>query len=208
MAGSPIDFVAALEPFDRAESERLRRYVSYADALAECAFLSEKLHYSFQMTRGQPYEVEEREDDELVAAWLLRFRPLHLEGKATSATFNKMRGLISQHLRSGSAGQVLRNHLMVYKRARRTAWNGTGIELHLDDGQVRQGKALDDWLNGVYFHDDEDKRGRVEALRPFGFHHHLALCAGRDLSEVYLGFSTYIVRPVTEKPALCRSASN
>ena len=61
---------------------------------------------------------------------------------------------------------------------------------------------MEDWLNGVYFHDDEDKLRRVEALRPFGFHHHLALCAGRDLSSIYLGFSTHIVKPVTEEPAL------
>jgi hypothetical protein len=58
------------------------------------------------------------------------------------------------------------------------------------------------WLNGVYFHDDEDRLERVEALRPSGFHHNLALCAGRDLTSVYLDFSTQIVKPVTDDPTL------
>jgi hypothetical protein len=110
MPDLPIDFVAALEPFDSAESDRLRRYVSHADALARCAFLGEKLHYSLRMARGQPHEIEGgREDDEAVDAWLRRFRLLHLDGEATSATYIKMRGLIRRHLRPGSAAEILRD---------------------------------------------------------------------------------------------------
>jgi hypothetical protein len=207
VSDSSLDFVAALQPFDSAESVRLRRYVSRADALAQCAFLGEKLHYSFQWTRGEGIEVEGREDDEAVAAWALRFRVLHLEGRRTSATFTRVHGLIDRHLRSNAAGEVLRDHLGVYSRARQTAWNGGEVGLHTGEGQITQGQALDDWLNAVYFHDDEDKLERVEAFRPFGFHHHLALGAGRDLTEVYLGFSNHIVRPVTNEPALCPPAA-
>ena len=65
---------------------------------------------------------------------------------------------------------------------------------------------MDDWLNAVYFHHDEAKLERVEALRPFGMHQYLALGAARDLTVIYLGFANYIVRPVTEVPALCPPA--
>ena len=166
MTDSSLDLVAALHPFDRAESVRLRRYVSYADELAQCSFLGEELSFSLRMTRGEPYK------------------------------------LVGRHVRNTDEGECLREALRRCQRALRTARDGTGLQLHINSGQVRPGHALEDWLNGVYFHDDEDKLRRVEALRPFGFHHHLALCAGRDLSSIYLGFSTHIVKPVTEEPAL------
>jgi len=202
---SPLDFVTALDPFDGAESARLRRYVSYADELAKCTFLGEKLSHSLRMARGKPHRVEGREDDEALGAWLLRFRRMHLEGGQTSATFTAMRRLVDRHVRANAAGEVLRRHLRVYRQARKAARNGTGIQLHLAAGQIKPGDALDDWLNGVYFHDDEDRLQRVDALRRFGMHRHIALVAGRDLSSVYLGFSTYIVRPVAAEPTLCRS---
>ena len=113
-----------------------------------------------------------------------------------------MFSLVGSHVRDTDEGEGLREALRRCQRARRTARNGTGIQLHVDEAQIKPGQALNDWLNGVYFHDDEDKLERVDALRPFGFHHHLALCAGRDLTSVYLGFSTHIVKPVTEEPAL------
>jgi hypothetical protein len=199
---SCLDLVAALRPFGRAESVRLRRYVSYADDLAQCSFLSEKLSFSLRMTRGEPYKVEGREGDEAIDAWLRRFRVLHLVGRDGSATFASMSSLVGSHLRNTDEGERLREALRRCRRALRTAHDGTGLQLHIDTGQVRPGHALEDWLNGVYFHDDEDKLGRVETLRSFGFHHHLALCAGRDLSRIYLGFSTHVVKPVTEEPAL------
>jgi hypothetical protein len=202
MPGSSYDFVAALDPFDRADSARLRRYVSYADELAQCTFLSEKLSYSLRVTRGQSLEVETRERDEAIDAWLLRFRRLHLEERGTSATFAAVFSLVGQHVRGNHDGERLREALRRCRRARRTARDGTGIQLHVDEGQIKPGQALNDWLNGVYFHHDEDKLERVDALRPFGFHHHLALCAGRDLTSVYLGSSTHIVKPVTEEPVL------
>lgn len=74
-------------------------------------------------------------------------------------------------------------------------------------GRLPPGQALDDWLNGVYFHDDEDRLERVEALRPFGYHHFLALGAGRDLSRVYLAFSEQVV-PSGDGRVGCLSAGS
>ena len=119
-----------------------------------------------------------------------------------------MHRLIGQHTRANSDGEALRQALGRVERATQIAHNGEGIQLHVDDGQIKPGQALDDWLNGVYFHDDEDKLERVDALRPFGMHHYLALGAGRDLSSVYLGFATYLIRPVTEEPVLCPPAES
>ena len=100
MTDSSLDLVAALHPFDRAESIRLRRYVSYADELAQCSFLGEELSFSLRMTRGEPYKVEGRERDEAIDAWLRRFRVLHLERREGSATFATMFSLVGRHVRN------------------------------------------------------------------------------------------------------------
>lgn len=205
---SPHDFVAALDPFDSADTARLRRYVANAHELAKSTFLGEELRYRLRMKRGEPYEVQTREPDETVGAWLLRFRLLHQEGRQTSSSFIRMHALIRGHLRDSPEGDQLRDALKRFMGLRRQARKRTGIQLHIDTGQITPGQALDDWLNGFYFHDDEDKRERIEDLRPFGFHHYLALGAARDLTGIYLGFSTHIVRPVTEEPRLCPSALN
>jgi hypothetical protein len=96
------------------------------------------------------YEIHTREDDEVVEAWLRRFRVLHLEGGKTSATFTAMLTLISRHVKANAEGKGVRDVLRGYKKLKRQSRRGTGFQLHIETVQITSGQALDDRLNGVY----------------------------------------------------------
>lgn len=142
---------------------RLTEYLANSQRLASCRFAESQsqLHWRIAGERGSPARIEATlppEDD--IAAFLHYLRPFMLAHSPTN--FAKIRKVIGR--------EVSLTPIQQYLKRLKAMYAGREIPFQIEIGS-RAGRltlnseaAIDKWLNGLEYHQDDDKRADMRAM--------------------------------------------
>jgi len=157
-------------------SEQLDLFVERARELSEKKLLETWQGSSFKVEyhRDNGLRVETDEPDkEQLAAFLLTFRQFMAKGEPVFlfSVFKVARLCLTD--------DELRGYLDDAREQWKQALVRGGLKITFDDREITPEYAMDLWINGVYFHSDQEKRRTLERLIPEA--HALARFAFLDL---------------------------
>ena len=142
-------------------SEILDLFIQRARELEQTRLIKNKPDLNWSMnfnSEGEASFTSQEPDEEDVRSFLLTFRqfvsdnePIHLY---------RMHNLLYQRL----TDEDLKKYLVDARGALKFAEQGSGITVVHNDVEVTPERLLDLWINGVYFHNDQDKRQVLEDL--------------------------------------------
>jgi hypothetical protein len=141
--------------------------------------------WSFNFDRMQGLRFSSTEpDEEDLRSFLITFRQFVSE--RDPIFLNRVYNLCQQHLRSDE----LKRLLVTSRRALRTSQQHGGIQFVFNDKNITPEYVADLWINGWYFHNDYEKRRKLERLMPHEFimvrQRFLAFIAGVTVQIFYV----------------------
>lgn len=149
----------------RGQNWELERFVERADRLRHTRLIqngfSAELSYTFGGYGSSANTIQGRlkqpnEDD--LKSFLLDFRPFTLQ--RDSVYLGRVYNRLEQCLTNTARRDALRASREGWKQGQRHV----GIQFFINEQEVTPELAIDLYVNGWYFHDDPDKRQRLEAL--------------------------------------------
>lgn len=144
------------------EAERFDLFVQRAGELFDTRMVGDgDLHASMSMSvdLGGPLSVDVHEpDEEHLRSFLLTFRQFVSEREPIFV--RRVAGLLWERLSGDGYRGTLLHARQEYSRAVRTG----AFQLVLDGDHVTPEQVTDWWVNGYYFHNDEQKRAVPERL--------------------------------------------
>lgn len=159
LSGAPAQVSGELSDSDAAV---LERYVKHAEELFATKPIRNGLPCELSISfnpeiRGGTMEAHLPDDDAL-AVVLHRLRPLILQREA--ASFINACAVLGKQLAEPNVRAVIRQKRDLFENSDRAqTW-----AFSANDVRVNAENVLQDWLNGLEYHTDEDRRGRIEQL--------------------------------------------
>lgn len=142
-------------------SATLGRFLDRTDRLRECAYVSNpdacRWGLKWERHKGTTFTIQQPSED-LTKSFLVDLRPLISERE--SIFVNRICNLCEAHLKHDEWREWLRQS----RRYWREALSSGQIRLVMGSMSVAPEEILDLWVNGFYFHDDPDKRRRLDTL--------------------------------------------
>ena len=148
---------------DMRPRERLELFKARANQLADSRLLKRGFNpgisIRYERMRGTIFESREPDEEDL-RSFLLTFRQFvsNDEPIFLSSIYN----LCRQCLTSGE----LKGYLVQSRDAWKRALRGRGFKIVFDEGRVTPEEVADLWINGWYFHSDNEKMRRLKSLIP------------------------------------------
>lgn len=203
MSDQAINPVKAFTPFIPEEVARLERYAKRTRMLFECPFI-QRVNTTWTLSGGTGQPVASTfagagaNDDEVLEALML-MRPLHLQNE--QAGFQQVQAMTKRHAhekgtaegRSAIAAiksyttalkQVLRQHDLIRLNEEHVGQDGV-----VRAQEVPPERVLDDFLNGIYFHEDEERIRRIGDWLPSDAQRFIFLGTVRRVARIYTGFA-------------------
>ena len=210
----PSDPREAYTPFSPLEIKRLQRYADRVHAFEQTDFARVKtigLTLTGEVGKETTATVSGFTDQVLKQA-LMELRPLWLQEEV--AGFQQSQAVVKRHAyeKGMDAGREAIEHVRNHTRYLDSILNGpTPIELGeirvgqngqiVDEEEVTPRRIFEDFLNGVYFHEDEDRLARIGAWLHTELQRYIFVNMVHDISHVYRSFAT-IVEGILAEPAL------
>jgi hypothetical protein len=196
-----FNIVAAVTPFSPEERSRLERYVERTRRLYESAFIQHgntqwNLGYDGEALTSQLSGDDERE----LAEALLLFRPLWL--KDENSGFWKVQAMVKRHAheKGSPEGQELIKTVKTYTAAierilserdlmalREQRVDPAGNVVSTEDVPPR--RVFEDFLNGLYFHEDEQRIARIGDGLQSDAQRFIFVSAVKHLARVFTTFA-------------------
>jgi hypothetical protein len=215
MSQEAVNPLEAFTPFASDETARLERYAARTRKLFECSFI-QRAETTWTLTGGTGRAVTSSiagagaDEDELHEALML-LRPLHLQNeKAGFAQIQAMtkrhahekgtpeskRALVAIKSYTAALKHILRNPDLIQLREERL--DDTG---EVDAQEVSPERVFDDFLYGIYFHEDEERISRIGDWLPAEVQRFIFLGTVKRVAQVYTGFAGTPVA-ILREPAL------
>lgn len=151
---------------DGPDREILRLYVEQMERLTGTKVGSAGNTYDLTIgwKEGEPLTIDTRlPDDEELAAFLLAFRPMYLEGEATN--FYRVASIVYRVLESKDPQHPLKEEMAKARHHFGTVLDKPSARIVYNDEVITPRKMIDLWFNAFYFHKDLSKREDFERLR-------------------------------------------
>ena len=150
--------------------------------------------------------------DQVLKQALMELRPLYLQDEP--AGFQQCQAMVKRHAHDVGTdeGSEAIRHIKNHTRRLDSILNGPmpiqfrelllgpGHEV-LGDEQVKPRRIFEDFMNGIYFHEDEERRARIGEWLHSELQRFLFINMVHDISHVYRSFAT-IVEGILVEPAL------
>jgi len=203
----------AFTPFDEAERQVLRRYVQQAEDLQSCGFWKweNKLQVTFQGNRGtnEPPTLNYPGED-LLRSLLVVLRPFYLKREA--ASFRRVRNMLAGHARArgGDVAEEALAELRAYKEGEKAVFSRSVFGMHVEasdeegntEGRtITPGEIFEDYLNGTYFHREEERRQRTDVWDAFPIPKFIFIQSATSAAFVYMHFAG-LVSAILATPTL------
>lgn len=174
---SPLEYAADVyRPFNRAESDALRRFALDARRLGEMQFFKQvPSNASMIFDETGMSSTMTKPDDEALRAAITQFRQIYSRDEPHS--FDKTIKLLkrSTHERNGPLRDAAMTQLDRFIEAERYALAGIGMGIVFDNGitqrSINPRTILDAYFHGVYLHSGNDKSElarQLDDLEPWG----------------------------------------
>ncbi len=214
MATRPINPVDAFTPFSSDELRRLERYATRTHELFDCPFIQQE-QVSLTLSGGSGLGLTTSfagvQDQELRGALML-LRPLHLQTE--KAGFAQVQAMMKRHARgkgtpegkqavaavksyTKALNSIRRDPELVQLREQRV--DAAGTVLHERD--VPPERIFDDFLYGLYFHEDEERIARIGDWLPSEIQRFIFIGTVRRVARVYTAFAG-TPRAILREPSL------
>jgi hypothetical protein len=140
----------------------LERYLAQVEQLVAIRSVREglpcDLSMSFDIQKLGGSFTAQLPDDDTLATVLHRLRPLILQREA--ASFVNACAVLGRHVKERSVRTILREKRDLFENSDRAqTWTVSANNVRINAENV-----LQDWLNGVEYHTDEERRARIEEL--------------------------------------------
>jgi hypothetical protein len=203
----------AFSPFDESERVVLRRYVTQAEDVQNCGYWKwgEKLQLKIQGIRGidAPPSLSYPGED-MLRSLLVVLRPFYLEREA--ASFKRVRSMLARHAKAcgGDVADEALDELLAYKKGEAQMFSSSMIRMQVEssdeDGNtqartITPRDIFEDYLNGTYFHREEERRQRTDAWEAFPFPKFIFIQSATDAARVYVHLAG-LVSAILAEPAL------
>ena len=143
--------------------EQFQLYKSKVDELENCKLIkagfSASVQLDFDRARGIQWSLREPEEDDL-RSYLLTFRQFTLDHEPVF--LSKIFNLCEKYISDDFLKENLRAARQDWKRIQKDL----GMTLVLGGQEFTPEHVMDLWVNGFYFHSDEEKRKTLIALLP------------------------------------------
>lgn len=184
--GDTFDVAASFEPVDAEERELLGKYLARFEELHSSAYVQDgRCEFKLSWKQGGPLTGElVYPGEEAVRSFLSVLRHLYLQNEPTN--FHRLLRLVLDKAATNEARELVKG----YGRFVRDALKRSSISLNVGTGDqtipVPPERILDDWLNGYYWHSDDDKRRRLdEWARWPPIHKYVFISTLNDLYRAY-----------------------
>lgn len=210
----PPDPAKAYTPFSALEIGRLQRYANRVHAFEQTEFTKvETINLKFRGEAGkQATATVSGFTDQVLKQALMELRPLYLQDEP--AGFQQCQAIVKRHARDvgtnegSEAIEQIKNHTRFLDSILngpmpiqlRELMLGPGREV-LSDEQVKPRRIFEDFMNGIYFHEDEERRARIGEWLHTELQRFVFVNMVHDISHVYRSFAT-IVQGILVEPTL------
>jgi hypothetical protein len=201
----PPDPTEAYAAFSPLEIKRLQRYVDRVRAFERTDFARLET-ISFTLSGGVGTETTATVSgltDQVLKQALMELRPLWLQDEA--AGFQQSQALVKRHAyeKGTDAGRKAIEHVKNHTRYLDSILNGpTPIQLReirvaqhgqvVSEEEVAPRRIFEDFLNGIYFHEDEERIARIGAWLHSELQRYIFANMVHDISHVYRSFATIV----------------
>lgn len=169
-------------------TESFQRFVEYVERLHSRQLIKENDLRAWAEIKGDTaagsLEVRHHEpDEENLRSYLLAFRKCVSDKEPVFV--NRIFNLAHRHITDDELVEFLAGARQAWKQSMREGTMGFVV----NDEQVTPEEFMDLWINGEYFHDDPEKRARLEALAGVPLSRWMFLSALVDATNLvfYLG---------------------
>lgn len=204
-AAQPPDPAEAYAPFSPLEIKRLQRYADRVHAFEQTDFARVEtigLTLTGEVGKETTATLTGVTDQALKQA-LMELRPLWLQEEP--AGFQQSQALVKRHAyeKATDAGREAIEHVKNHTRYLDSILNGpTAIQLReirvaqngqvLNEEEVTPRRIFEDFLNGIYFHEDEERLARIGAWLHTEVQRYVFANMVHDISHVYRSFASVI----------------
>lgn len=161
-----INANAAFDKFMAEEVRALGGYARVCTRLNDRALLREGVRFEFSAgVEGETERLQHAGEDPLRSA-MMDFRLIWMDGEP--AQFSRIRNIVRSRVAESSEGSEALAVIDALGKDMSEARKETALGVHdPESGEIRTVQRavdlIDDWLNGVSFHEDPDRAERVEA---------------------------------------------
>jgi hypothetical protein len=211
----PLNVAEAFTPFAPEELRRLERYAARTRKLFDCPFMrSTNLSFSISgdTEKGTVTTTLSGVDERELSEAAMLFRPLHLQEE--KAGFLQVQAMVKRHAyeKGTDEGKRAIENVKSYTAALNTILKNQDLmrlrEQKVDDAgvvvsdeDVTPARIFDDFLNGHYFHEDENRISRIGDWIPSEFQRFIFVGTFHNLAGVYTRFAGTPVA-ILQEPAL------
>lgn len=142
--------------------KQLELFVRRVRELGDLRLVQEKMGYNFSLSFDQVVGLESTlsgPDEEALRSYLLTFR--QFISPSEPVFINKIYNLCFEYLDSNNE---LRDYLLKSRQVWRSALDTGFMGLTFNEQQLSPKEVADLWINGFYFHNDNDKYERLSEL--------------------------------------------
>jgi hypothetical protein len=203
----------AFAPFQESERLLLRRYVQQAEDLQGCGYWKwgKKVQLKIPGKRGEPSPPNlNYPGEDLLRSLLVVLRPFYLHRE--KASFKRVHNMLARHARArgGDVAQKALAELRSYREGEKRVFSQSMFRMQVQSSDERgntetrtitPGQIFEDYLNGTYFHREEERLQRTEAWEALPIPKFIFIQSATEAAFVYIHLAG-LVSAILAEPAL------